>query len=299
MTGTKAEAREEFNRMIADCEAGKIDIVLTKSISRFARNTVDLLNTVRHLKELDVSVQFEKERIDSLTEDGELMLTLLASFAQEEVRSLSDNVKWGTRKRFEKGIPNGRFQIYGYRWEGDRLVVQPEEAQIVRLIYDNYLNGLSAETTEKQLAGMGVKSCKGRHFGNTSIRQILGNITYTGNLLLQKEYTVDPISGKSRINRGELPQYWCEGTHEAIIPLEIIKRYRLKKPAAVSLERLPIGASTPPASPAGCSAGGAEKTISGQTARVGKTPMQTIPSGSAVRAKKQEMPNAGTRTSRS
>ncbi len=167
--------------MIADCEAGKIDIVLTKSISRFARNTVDLLNTVRHLKELGVSVQFEKERIDSLTEDGELMLTLLASFAQEEVRSLSDNVKWGTRKRFAKGIPNGRFQIYGYRWEGDRLVVQPEEAQIVRLIYDNYLNGLSAETTEKQLAGMGVKSYKGRHFGNTSIRQIR-NAAYQASL---------------------------------------------------------------------------------------------------------------------
>lgn len=166
ITGTKAEAREEFNRMIADCEAGKIDIVLTKSISRFARNTVDLLNTVRRLKELSVSVQFEKERIDSLTEDGELMLTLLASFAQEEIRSLSDNVKWGTRKRFEKGIPNGRFQIYGYRWEDDHLVIHEEEAKIVRLIYDNYLNGLSAETTEKQLAEMGVKSYKGQHFGN-------------------------------------------------------------------------------------------------------------------------------------
>lgn len=165
ITGTKAEAREEFNRMIADCEAGKIDIVLTKSISRFARNTVDLLNTVRRLKELGVSVQFEKERIDSLTEDGELMLTLLASFAQEEIRSLSDNVKWGTRKRFEKGIPNGRFQIYGYRWEGDHLVVHEEEAKIVRLIYDNYMNGLSAETTEKQLAEMGVKSYNHKYDG--------------------------------------------------------------------------------------------------------------------------------------
>lgn len=198
ITGTKAKAREEFNRMIADCEAGKIDVILTKSISRFARNTVDLLNTVRRLKELGVSVQFEKERIDSLTEDGELMLTLLASFAQEEVRSLSDNVKWGTRKRFEKGIPNGRFQIYGYRWEGDHLVVHEEEAKIVRLIYDNYMNGLSAETTEKQLAEMGVKSYKGQHFGNTSIRQILGNITYTGNLLFQKEYVMDPISKKKK-----------------------------------------------------------------------------------------------------
>jgi len=229
VTGTKAEAREEFNRMLADCEAGKIDIILTKSISRFARNTVDLLSTVRHLKELGISVQFEKERIDSLSEDGELMLTLLASFAQEEVRSLSDNVKWGTRKRFEKGIPNGKFQIYGYRWDGDHLVVEPEEAKIVKLIYNNYLGGLSAETTEKQLAEMGVKSYKGQHFGNTSIRQILGNITYTGNLLFQKEYVVDPISKKSKINRGELPQYWVEDTHEAIIPMETYQAVQAEK----------------------------------------------------------------------
>ena len=229
VTGTKAEAREEFNRMLADCEAGKIDIILTKSISRFARNTVDLLSTVRHLKELGISVQFEKERIDSLSEDGELMLTLLASFAQEEVRSLSDNVKWGTRKRFEKGIPNGKFQIYGYRWDGDHLVVEPEEAKIVKLIYNNYLSGLSAETTEKQLAEMGVKSYKGQHFGSTSIRQILGNITYTGNLLFQKEYVVDPISKKSKINRGELPQYWVEDTHEAIIPMETYQAVQAEK----------------------------------------------------------------------
>lgn len=220
ITGTKTTSREEFNRMLADCEAGKIDIILTKSISRFARNTVDLLETVRHLKDLGISVQFEKEHIDSLTEDGELMLTLLASFAQEESRSISDNVKWGTIQRFKQGIPNGRFQIYGYRWEGDHLVIHEEEAAIVRLIYDNFLKGLSAETTEKQLAEMGVKSYKGQHFGNTSIRQILRNITYTGNLLFQKEYTVDPISKKSRINRGELPQFFVENTHEAIIPLE-------------------------------------------------------------------------------
>ena len=229
ITGTKATKREEFQRMLDDCEAGKIDIILTKSISRFARNTVDLLNAVRHLKELGISVQFEKEHIDSLSEDGELMLTLLASFAQEEVRSLSDNVKWGTRKRFEKGIPNGRFQIYGYRWEGDHLVIEPEEAKIVKLIYDNFLNGLSAESTEKQLAAMGVKSYKGQHFGNTSIRQILGNITYTGNLLFQKEYTTDPISKKSRKNRGELPQYWVENTHEAIIPMEVYQAVQEEK----------------------------------------------------------------------
>lgn len=220
ISGTGMEKRNEFRRMLADAEAGKIDIILTKSIQRFARNTVDLLNTVRRLKDIGVEVRFEKERINSLSGDGELMLTILASFAQEEVRSISDNVKWGTRKRFEQGIPNGHFQIYGYRWHGDELVPEPEEAKIVKLIYDNFLNGLSAESTEKQLEEMGVRSFKGQHFSNSSIRQILGNITYTGNMLFQKEYIADPISGKSRLNHGELPQYFVENTHEAIIPME-------------------------------------------------------------------------------
>lgn len=219
ISGTSTK-REQFQQLMLDCEAGKIDIILTKSISRFARNTVDLLETVRHLKELGIEVRFEKEHINSLSGDGEVMLTLLASFAQEESISISNNVKWGTRKRFEQGIPNGHFMIYGYRWEGDHLVIEPEEAKIVKLIFENFLNGLSAESTEKQLAEMGVKSYKGQHFGNTSIRQILGNITYTGNLLFQKEYVVDPISKKSRKNKGELPQYYVEDTHEAIIDKE-------------------------------------------------------------------------------
>ena len=228
ITGTKT-GREEFQRLLQDCEDGKIDIILTKSISRFARNTVDLLKTVRHLKELGIEVCFEKEHINSLSGDGEVMLTLLASFAQEEVISLSNNVKWGTRKRFEKGIPNGRFQIYGYRWDGDHLVIEPEEAKIVKLIYDNFLRGLSAELTEKQLEEMGIKSYKGQHFGNSSIRHILSNITYTGNLLFQKEYTIDPISKKSHKNLGELPQYWVENTHEAIIPMEVYQAVQQEK----------------------------------------------------------------------
>lgn len=115
ISGTGTKKRTEFNRMIADCEAGKIDIVLTKSIQRFARNTVDLLETVRHLKDIGVKVRFEKENINSMSGDGELMMSILASFAQEESRSISENVKWGTVKRFKQGIPNGRFQIYGYR----------------------------------------------------------------------------------------------------------------------------------------------------------------------------------------
>lgn len=118
ITGTAASKRSEFMRMLADCDAGKIDIILTKSISRFARNTVDLLETVRHLKDLGIEVRFEKEHINSLSGDGEVMLTLLASFAQEETRSISENEKWSVKKRFEQGIPTARPRILGYRWEG-------------------------------------------------------------------------------------------------------------------------------------------------------------------------------------
>ena len=220
ITGTQASKREEFQRLLDDCEAGKIDIILTKSISRFARNTVDLLETVRHLKELGISVRFEKENIDSLSGDGEVMLTLLASFAQEEITSLSNNVKWGIRKRFEKGVPNFRNKILGYEWEGDHLVVVPEEAVIVKRIFQNFLDGKSRLETERELNGEGITTKGGYKWCDSNIKVILSNITYTGNLLLQKEYISDPITKQRRKNKGELPQYFVENTHEAIIDME-------------------------------------------------------------------------------
>lgn len=220
ITGTKTNDRTEFNRMLADCEAGKIDIILTKSISRFARNTVDLLNTVRHLKELGISVQFEKERIDSLSEDGELMLTLLASFAQEEIRSLSDNVKWGTIQRFKQGIPNGKFNIYGYKWVGDKLAVIPEEAKIVRFMYREYMKGASRIEIGRMLMEQGIYTRQGYQWVDSNVKVILTNITYTGNMLFQKEYCLDPITKQRKKNRGELPQYFVENTHEAIVPMD-------------------------------------------------------------------------------
>ncbi len=155
VSGTTIDRRAEFERLLNDCEAGKIDLILTKSISRFARNTLDLLITIRRLKELGIEVRFERENIHSLSGDGELLLTFLASFAQEESRSLSENVRWGTVRRFQQGIQNGKFRIYGYRWIGDNLVVEPDEAKIVRLIFDNYLNGISIEATESQLKERG------------------------------------------------------------------------------------------------------------------------------------------------
>ena len=220
ITGTKANSREEFQRMLEDCEAGKIDIVLTKSISRFARNTVDLLETVRHLKELGVSVRFEKENIDSLSGDGEVMLTLLASFAQEEIRSLSENEKWSVKKRFEQGIPVGKPRILGYEWEGNHLVIVPEEAAIVKRIFQNFLDGKSRLETERELNGEGITTKGGYKWCDSNIKVILSNITYTGNMLFQKEYIEDPITKKRRKNKGELPQYWVENTHEAIIDME-------------------------------------------------------------------------------
>ena len=220
ISGTSTEKRTEFQRMLADCEAGKIDIVLTKSISRFARNTVDLLETVRHLKELGIEVQFEKEHINSLSDDGELMLSLLASFAQEESRSISENARWAIQKRFEKGIPNGHFRVYGYRWEGDELVPVPEEAAIVKRIYQNFLDGKSRLETERELAAEGITTRDGCRWVDSNIKSVLSNITYTGNMLLQKEFIEDPITKKRRKNKGQLPQYFVENTHEPIIDME-------------------------------------------------------------------------------
>ena len=219
ISGTKVN-RPEFQKMLAECEAGNIDIVLTKSISRFARNTVDLLETVRHLKELGIEVQFEKEHISSLSDDGELMLSLLASFAQEESRSISDNVKWGQRKRMEQGIPPGHFRVYGYHWEGDTLVPTPEEAVIVKRIFQNFLDGKSRLETEREFAAEGITTRDGCRWVDSNIKSVLCNVTYTGNLLLQKEFTADPISKKKKKNRGELPQYFVPNTHEAIIDKE-------------------------------------------------------------------------------
>ena len=224
ITGTLTDKRDEFKRMIADCEAGKIDIILVKSISRFARNTVDLLKTVRHLKELGIEVRFEKENINSMSNDGELMLSILASFAQEESRSISENVKWGTRKRFEKGISNGRVRVFGYRWEGDTLVIVPEEAETVKRIFADFIGGKVPRAIAKGLNDDGITTRMGCKWSDFGIRTILNNITYTGNMLLQKVFVDDPITKHRKINRGELPRYFVENTHKAIISKDIFDK---------------------------------------------------------------------------
>lgn len=222
ITGTLTSKRSEFQRMLADCEAGKIQIILTKSIARFARNTVDLLETVRHLKTLGIEVRFEKERIHSLSEEGELMLSLLASFAQEESRSISENTKWGIRKRYETGeigIRNKR--LFGYRYNGEEYVVVPEEAEMVNIIFMRFISGVSVGEIRRELSGAEIFSGQNDRFSYSKIRYILQNEFYIGDRKYQKCFVEDPIKKKKKKNCGQLPQYYIENDHVPIISREI------------------------------------------------------------------------------
>lgn len=223
ISGTDTSKRGEFLRMLADCEEGKIDIILTKSISRFARNTVDLLETVRHLKDLGIEVRFEKEHIHSLSEDGELMLTLLASFAQEESRSISENVKWGVRKRFQSGeIGAANKHILGYRYDDGlrKYVIIPEEAEAVRWMFQMYIDGVSLREIAGNMNKVGIRTTLGNDFQEASVRQLIFNEVYAGDIRRQKCYMADPITKMKVKNCGELPQYYMADCHEAIIERE-------------------------------------------------------------------------------
>ena len=223
ISGTDISRRGEFLRMLADCEEGKIDIILTKSISRFARNTVDLLETVRHLKNLGIEVRFEKEHIHSLSEDGELMLTLLASFAQEESRSISENVKWGVRKRFQSGeIGAANKHILGYQYDEDekKYVIIPEEAEAVRWMFQMYIDGVPLRGIAESMNSAGIRTTLGNDFQEASVRQLIFNEVYAGDIRRQKCYMADPITKTKVKNCGELPQYYMADCHEAIIDRE-------------------------------------------------------------------------------
>ena len=215
ITGTSTTHRTEFKRLIADCDAGKIDLVLVKSISRFARDTVDCLHTVRCLKEKGIAVRFERENIDSTSEDGELLLTLLASFAQEESRSIGDNIRWGVRRRFVQGIPNGHKPPYGYTWDGEMFRIIPAEGKVVKEIYRRYLAGESAYAIAKILAGRGITGRQGRPIEQTTVKDILSNISYTGTMALQKNYISEGHVRKR--NKGELPIYMVDGIFEPLV----------------------------------------------------------------------------------
>ncbi len=217
-TGTK-DARPGFQRMLTECRMGKLDLVITKSISRFARNTVTLLQAVRELKELGVDVFFEEQNLHTIGPDGELIMTILAAYAQEESLSVSENQKWRVRKNFEDGKPwDGT--LIGYRYKDGRYVIQPEEADVVRRIYREYLSGKGVDRIANELNADGARTRLGFSWQNNGILGVLRNYSYTGNLLLQKYYRVDALSKRSRLNDGDLPKYHVENSHEPIVSLD-------------------------------------------------------------------------------
>lgn len=227
ISGTNTKNREEFNRMIEDCEAGTIDMIITKSISRFARNTLDCLKYIRQLKEKNIPVFFEKEAINSMDAKGEVLLTIMASLAQQESQSLSQNVKLGLQFRYQNGqvqVNHNRFLGYTKDEEGN-LVIDPEQAEIVKRIYREYLEGYSMDKIAAGLEADGILTGAGKPRWHTStINKIFRNEKYIGDALLQKTYTTDFLN-KTRVkNTGIVPQYYVEGNHEAIIPREIYMR---------------------------------------------------------------------------
>ena len=234
ITGTSTKHRDEFNRLMEDCAAGKIDIVLVKSISRFARDTIDTLNATRHLKDMGIDVYFEKENIHSLSDEGELLLTLLASFAQEESRSISENVKWGIRKKFKEGIPNGHKAPYGYKWDGDMFRIIPEQGEVVKEIYARYLDGEAAYTIAKDLERRGVLGQSGVPMDDSTIKNILVSFSYTGTMILQKNYFTENHVRKA--NKGELPRYAVADMFEPLVSEEdFIKVQEIKEQRAAAM----------------------------------------------------------------
>ncbi len=224
ITGTRVTKRDGFIQMLEDCEAGKIDLIITKSISRFARNTLDTLKTTRHLKSIGVEVFFEEQNTSTFSPDGELMLTLTAAVAQEEIISISENIKWSRRKKFQIGDPQAHFIIYGYEWVDGELTIIPEQAEVVRRIFRDYIDGKSSYYIADRLNEEGYKTVRGVDFNDQAVMYILKNYTYTGNLLLQKTVVVDPIEKKRIRNKGQYTQYKAEETHEPIIDMDIYEK---------------------------------------------------------------------------
>ncbi len=227
ISGTNTAKREAFLRMIKDCRAGKIDMILTKSISRFSRNTVDCLQYTRELKGLNIAIIFEKENINTLDAKGEVLMTIMAALAQQESESLSANIRLGLHFRNQQGkiqINHNRFLGYT-KDENGNLVIVPEEAAVVRRIYAAYLDGLSFQKIKRGLEADGIRNGAGNtKWHETNIKQILTNEKYIGDALLQKTYTINTLEKKRVINNGIAPKYYVEGSHEPIISKQVFFR---------------------------------------------------------------------------
>ena len=218
-TGTRDD-RPEFQRLLTDCRNGKVDIVLTKSISRFARNTVTLLEVVRELKLLGVDVYFEEQNIHSLSGDGELMLTILASYAQEESLSVSENIKWRKRNDMKNGKTKP-VKTYGYEVVDGKLIIIPAQADVVRMMFADFLGGIGQTAIANKLNGLGIKTSGGYNWSSGRVRDILTNPKMCGNILHQARFTENHMTKRQLPNRGELPMYLFEDTHEGIITKEV------------------------------------------------------------------------------
>ena len=227
ITGTK-ENRPGFQAMLEACRKGEIDIVLAKSITRFARNTVILLETVRELRSLGIDIHFEEEHIETLSTKGEFMISILAARAQEESRSASENQLWRIRKSYEKGIPvTGN--CLGYRMVNHQFLIDEEEEQIVLRIFSMYLSGMGFSAIAKQLNAEGVPTRLNKtKWSIYGVSAILRNEKYQGDLCLQKSYTLDHLSKKTVRNNGERPQYQVEDAHDAIISREVFEKTQIE-----------------------------------------------------------------------
>jgi len=224
ISGTNTKKREEFNRLIDDCMHGRVDMVITKSISRFARNTLDCLQYIRKLREKEIPIYFEKESINTMDSKGEVLLTIMASLAQQESQSMSQNIRIGLQYRFQQGkvqVNHSKFLGYTKDEEG-QLIIVPEEAEVVKRIFLEYLEGKSLLDICRGLEADGILT--GAHLPNwrpETVRKMLRNEKYMGDALLQKTYTIDFLSKKKVNNDGIAPQYYVENSHEAIIPKNI------------------------------------------------------------------------------
>lgn len=224
ISATNTRHREGFKQMVKDALDGKIDLIVTKSVSRFARNTVDSLTTVRKLKDKGIEIYFEKENIWTLDAKGELLITIMSSLAQEESRSISENVTWGHRKRFADGkVSVGFSHFLGYdRGPDGNLVVNREQAKTVKLIYRLFLDGYTFHSITKELMARGLETPTGKKkWYQGTVKSILTNEKYKGDALLQKRFTVNFLTKETKANEGEVPQYYVENNHEAIISPQV------------------------------------------------------------------------------
>ena len=242
-SATQTNKRDDFNAMIDACLAGKIDLVLTKSVSRFARNTVDSLQNIRKLKEKGIPVIFEKEGVNTMESGGELLITILSSQAQEESRNISENTRWGVTRRFENGIVQVNHKKFlGYTKDEDgNLVVVPEEAVIVKRIFREYLEGKSIINIARGLDADGILTVTGLdHWHPGTIDKMLSNEKFCGDARMQKTYTVDFLTKKKVKNDGYVRQYYIEDNHEAIIPKELFHQVQEEKLRRASLHKAAV-----------------------------------------------------------